>query len=152
MQQFLLKTNAVALLLVALFSLSAKAGGEYYRIFLNNKLLFERHESEPLDLKSLPLDNASPTDQLVIYYSHCGAVGESRQLSVRDENGKILKQWKYADTNDKKGGMSIPVKELLALKQAAGGGLNLYYVSKQLPKGCTLAALRSKVNRPIGRS
>jgi hypothetical protein len=136
-----MKRFLLALLLAVTCSLSAKAGGEYYRIFLNNKLILERHESEALNLRDLPIQDAAATDQLVIYYSHCGQVGKNRVITVRDDAGKIVKQWKYADTDDKKTGMSIPVKELLALKKAHKGGLQLHYASVQLPEGRTLAAL-----------
>ncbi|WP_295129355.1 hypothetical protein [uncultured Chitinophaga sp.] len=146
MQRFMLKMNAIAVLLISLFSLSAKAGagGEYYRIFLNNKLILERNVLEPLSMKDLPLDNVTATDHLVVYYSHCGSVGKGRSITIRDENGKVLKEWNFADTDDKKAGMTIPVKELLAVKKANNGVLNLHYAAKELPKGRMLAGISSK--------
>lgn len=133
----------------------AFAGTDSYRIYLNNKLILQQYVGRPLDLESLPLSEANSNDKLVIYYSHCGATGKNRSISVKDEKGTILKEWKFADAAVKNemnipagdDGMSIPVKEILAL-QAKDHGLSLYYSAQQLPAGRLLTRV-GKTSKPV---
>lgn len=136
--------------LLTTLSLSAKAGGDYYRIFLNNKLILERNMMEALSLKELPIENTAASDQLVVYFSHCGAIGKGRTLTLRDENGKVVKEWKFADTDDKKASMKIPVRELVQLKKHHKGVLNLHYAAKELPKGVMIAGVSTKAASRVG--
>jgi hypothetical protein len=117
----------------------ARAGGDMYTIYLNNKLVMKQFVTQPLSLSSLPLDNANSNDMLVVSYSHCGTIGKGRALSVKDEHGNVLKEWKFADVA-KDEGMSIPVKEILELQQK-NTHISLYYSSQQLPGGRMLTAL-----------
>ena len=131
-------------------------GADSYRIYLNNKLILQQYVTRSLDLKSLPLSEANANDKLVIYYNHCGATGRSRSIAVKDENGVVLKEWKFQDAPVKEGGMNIPagddgmtipVKEILAL-QAKNHELSLYYSSQQLPAGHLLTRV-DKVSKPV---
>ena len=132
------------------------AGTDSYRIYLNNKLVLQQYVTRSLDLKNLPLSEANANDKLVIYYNHCGATGRSRSIAVKDENGVVLKEWKFPDAPVKDGGMNIPagddgmtipVKEILAL-QAKVHGLSLFYSSQQLPSGHLLTRI-DKVSKPV---
>jgi len=131
----------VALSIITLTSV-AKAGVDSYTIYLNSKLVMKQYVTQPLSLASLPLDNAGSADMLVVYYNHCGAVGKGRSISVKDENGAVLKEWKFADAAGKDNGMAIPVKELLQLEKQHAH-MNIYYASQQLPGGRLLTALNS---------
>lgn len=119
---------------------SNKGGADHYTIYLNNKLLVRQFVGQPLTLKSLQLDQANKNDQLVIYYSHCGKIGQGRSIVIRDEEGNTLKEWKFPNASDAGSGMTISVKELLLL-QKKGSGLNMYYASDELPKGRMLVGL-----------
>ncbi|MEO8567576.1 MAG: hypothetical protein ABI419_00525 [Ginsengibacter sp.] len=131
-----------AFALLSLLSFNVKAGGDSYKIYLNNKLILEQHVTQPLNIKSLQLDNANANDKLVIYYSHCGQVGKERSLSIKDDKGKILKEWKFANKIGSNESMIIPVKELLALtKNNSRGRLNLFYAAQELPKGRMLTSV-----------
>jgi hypothetical protein len=156
MQKFIQKSLFMALLSVTALMQPVIAGTDSYRIYLNNKLILQQYVSRSLDLKSLPLSEANANDKLVIYYNHCGATGRSRSIAVKDENGVVLKEWKFQDAPVKEGGMNIPagddgmtipVKEILAL-QAKNHGLSLYYSSQQLPAGHLLTKI-DKVSKPI---
>jgi len=132
------------LLLFSLLSVSAKAGLDSYEIYLNNKLLVKRTLLEPLDMKALPLNQAGPKDQLVIYYSQCNAVnriGRSRSIVAKDGNGNLLKEWKFSDAKGDQTSMIIPVSELIDLeKKYPGKSLTLYYLAEGRPAGQMLAS------------
>ncbi len=150
MQQASLKhTSMKALvfttLFVTLFSLSATAGLDSYTIYLNNKLVLKQAVNEPLNLQGLQLDKANANDQLVIYYSECHApnkIGKGRRIAIKDDQGNIVKEWKFADVSGTDKGMLIPVKELLELKKALNVKFMLVYVASQLPQGQKLTGLQ----------
>jgi len=118
----------------------AKAGGDSYTIYLNGKQMMKQYVTQPLSLASLPVNDLKATDVLVVYYSHCGTIGKDRSISVKDEHGTVLRQWKFADVAGKDNGMQIPVKELQEL-QKKNAHISLYYASQQLPAGRMLTGL-----------
>jgi hypothetical protein len=130
--------------MACLQSFTAKAGGEGFEIYLNNKLILWQAVNKPFTLHSLQLDKANKDDQLVIYYHHCGSTGTDRTIVIKDDKGNTIKEWKFADasgSNNK--GMTIPVKELLQLeKNYSQTNLNIVYFSQQLPKGRALSAVQ----------
>jgi hypothetical protein len=128
-------------LLVLALTFSASAGGDSYEIYLNNKLIMRQFMHEPINIKNLLLDKANANDQIVIYYSHCGQTGKGRSITIKDEKGTTLKEWKYADVSGRHG-MSIPVKELLQLQKKNTSPLSLVYTSKELPKGQMLTSVK----------
>jgi hypothetical protein len=145
MKQFVLKgafTKAFALVALSLTLLckTAIAGIDSYQIYLNGNLVMKQYVSQPLSISSLQLNKAGNTDVLVVYYSHCGVIGKGRSIAVKDENGTVLKEWKFADATDADNGMQIPVKEILQL-QGKAANLSLYYSSQQLPAGRLLTAV-----------
>lgn len=133
----------LVIVISCLQAFTAKAGGESYEIYLNNKLILRQAVSQAVTLQSLQLTKANKDDQLVIYYNHCGAIGKGRSIAIKDDKGNTIKEWKFADGTGSKSGMSIPVKELLQLEKSyAHTGLNLFYSAQQLPKGRTLSMLQ----------
>lgn len=156
MQKFIQKSLFMALIGLTALMQPVIAGGDSYRIYLNNKLILQQYVTRSLDLKDLPLSEANANDKLVIYYNHCGATGRSRSIAVKNESGVVLKEWKFPDAHVKEGGMNIPagdegmtipVKEILAL-QAKNHELSLYYSSQQLPAGHLLTRV-NKVSKPV---
>ena len=127
---------------------SGVRGADSYRIYLNGKLLLQQYVGQPLKLENLALSPANANDNLVVYYNHCGATGRSRSITVKDENGNVLKEWKFRDAavkNDmnipaEDDGMTIPVKEILEL-QAKHSGMTLNYSARQLPAGRMLTKI-----------
>jgi len=131
-------------MMACLQSFTAKAGGEGFEIYLNNKLLLWQAVNKPFTLLSLQLDKANKDDQLVIYYHHCGSTGTDRSIVIKDDKGNTIKEWKFADasgSNNK--GMTILVKELLQLeKNYSQTNLNIVYFSQQLPQGRALSVVQ----------
>lgn len=121
-------------------SITAKAGTDFFKVYLNNKLVLEQYVSEAFNLQMLELDKANVNDKLTFHYSHCGGVpGKDRKIALTDGNGKIVKAWKFADQEGKHSGMVVPVKELLQYHQSK---LRFVYSATQLPKGQLIAGLQ----------
>jgi hypothetical protein len=145
-----------AALCLTLSSLTARAGLDYFEIYLNNQLLLKMTAGKAFNLETLRLNQSNYNDQLVIYYSQCnanGKVGRERSITVRDGKGKILKEWKFADVTgmdavgdgakSARAGMTIPVKELLQLsKDHSGEALSVYYTAQGRSDGQVLASYR----------
>ena len=150
MKKFFVKSFALAAFCLTVFASAAIAGAHSYSIYLNNKLLLQEYVNpKSITLKDLQLSQANASDMLVIYYNHCGVVGKGRSIAIKDDQGKTLKEWKFADVEGKDNGMSIPVKELLALEKSNGkNALNIYYYSSSmLPKGQGLAAIKTTTSK-----
>lgn len=149
MQHLILKQLPVKLALLALLCLSASAfapgaGLDSFEIYLNSRLLVKQAVNEPVSLNRLPLEEARAGDLLVIRYRHCGGVaGRNRSISIRNEQGQVLKQWKFGDAGSGNDDMQVPVKELQQLQKEHQGRLDVYYTSAQLPRGQMLAGLQA---------
>ena len=134
--------KAFTFAVLSLFTFNAIAGGDSYQIYLNNKLILKQYVTQPLSIKSLQLDKVNSNDQLVIFYSHCGQTGKGRSIAIKDDKGKILKEWKFANATSSNESMVIPAKELLQLaKNKTTIHLTLYYTAQELPKGHMLTSV-----------
>ncbi|MHA4847491.1 hypothetical protein ACX0G7_25220 [Flavitalea antarctica] len=140
------------LLLFASLPLAASAFGgvDSYAIYLNDKLLVRQSLGDPLDLKTLPLTDKNVSDKLVIRYMQCNApskVGKNRVITLKNEAGQVVKEWKFKDHDGEASDMVIPVKEILALQKSSSGAMSFYY-SAEGNKTQKLAALSggSKTN------
>jgi hypothetical protein len=146
MQSRSFKTLLVLLLtttMACLQSFTAKAGGEGFEIYLNNKLILWQPVGKPFTLHNLQLDKTNKDDQLEIRYHHCGYTGKDRTIVIKDDKGNTIKEWKFADASGANKGMTIPVKELLQLeKNYSSSNLNIVYYAQQLPKGRAISAIR----------
>lgn len=136
-----------SLLLSSAFFLQAftnKPGGDYFSVSLNSKLITEQYLTQKNALASLSLSGANANDQLFVQYKHCGVAGKERVITLKDEKGNGLKQWKFANVSSTI--MQIPVREIW---QATGKVQNatLYYSSKELTNTCLLTSV--KLNRTV---
>jgi hypothetical protein len=126
-----------------LFSFAPKFGGEGYQVYVNNKLVLERYGSQINEVKTLPLDEYSANGQITVKYYHCGRVSKGRVITIKDDQQKILKQWKFTDVAEATPAMNFSVKEIIGLQRSATNNtMNLYYASSELPGGRLLAALQ----------
>jgi hypothetical protein len=136
-----------SLMLLALFatltSFSGNWGGDSYQVYVNGKLVMDQYVHGQKGIKTIALQQANANDQVSVVYSHCGAAGKSRTISLRDGNNKVLKQWTFDDagTNGSKPAMmSCKAIEILNVKKTSGlDRVNLFYTSKELPEGRLLA-------------
>jgi hypothetical protein len=129
--------------MACLQSFTAKAGGEGFEIYLNNKLILWQPVGKPFTLHNLQLDKTNKDDQLEIRYHHCGYTGKDRTIVIKDDKGNTIKEWKFADASGANKGMTIPVKELLQLeKNYSSSNLSIVYYAQQLPKGRAITAIQ----------
>src|SRR6476620_2075886 len=106
--KYLLFKNAFSRSLLIVFSFiafagTAKAGLDYYSIYIGKKLAFTRYVNKPLSLENLPISQADLNEELVIQYYQCNMpdkIGKNRSLSLKDKSGKVIKEWKFADAKD----------------------------------------------------
>lgn len=138
----------MARLLALLFSMSLfvtnawTKGMDSYEVYLNGKLLKREIVTKSFDLNSIRLDKSNINDNLVIYYHQChGVPGTNRSITVRDGNGKTIKEWKFADEGKDNAGMSIPVKDILQLQKGASRQYVFVYTTGDRPQGQVLASL-----------
>jgi hypothetical protein len=125
-----------------LFSFTDRKGGEGFEIYLNNKLVLQQFGNQLNTVKSLQLDQRSSNDELSVKYHHCGRVGKSRSITIKDGQNKILKEWHFTDATNAAAAMTFKVKDIPGLKKGNGAiTLNLYYSSSELPKGRQLASI-----------
>ncbi len=145
----LAKALAILIFFVSFAGISAKAGGDGYEIYLNNKLILKQYKGQSLSLTSLELNASNAKDQLVIYYTRCNAKdnsGKGRTITLKDKKGNTLKVWTFSDMKDNNGAMIIPVKEILDLeKKNAESNLIIFYASQDHPQTQILSSLQLSV-------
>jgi hypothetical protein len=135
-----IKLLALAALLVTTSSFTGAWGGDTYRVYVNNKLVLEQFVHMQKSIPAIRLDLRSPNDEIRVYYTHCGQVGHARNLTLKDNNNKVLKQWKFADVSSSDGPMSCKAADIMGLSKA-NGRLGLYYSAKEAPGGKLLAVV-----------
>jgi hypothetical protein len=127
---------------LTLFSFTTKFGGDIIEIYLNKQLLMKQFVHNEKDVKTLTLAPTDMNKQLDIYYRHCGVAGKDRTLHIKDDQGRMVKNWRFNNAAGKGDGMTLQVKEILSVSKLKGmQRLNLYYVSKELPAGKFLATI-----------
>jgi hypothetical protein len=129
------------MLCATLFSFSAKRGGDSFEIVLNGKRVLQQFVYVSKGVQTIQLTPTSDNDKLDIYYNHCGQVGKNRYITIKDDKDQPLKVWKIADAVDKNGAMSFKLKDILSLRKNKTDKLNLFYSSRELPSGRTLATI-----------
>jgi hypothetical protein len=141
MKSIIIKKMTLVAMAATLFSFT-RFGGEGFEIYLNNKVVIQQFGKSIDVVNSLRLNQQSANDQLTIKYFHCGQVGRSRIISIKDGQNKVLKEWRFADATAfiaSPVAMNCDVKEILDLKKGNESTLKLYYSSNQLPNGRLLA-------------
>lgn len=142
MKKILAKAFALLLISTALFSFTSLPGGEGFEVYLNNKLVLQCYGNQMNTPQVLRFtEGFSAKDELSIKYHHCGKVGKNRVLTVRNEDDKILKEIRFADSDNASAAMHCKVTEILGLKKGDNSVLKLYYASSELPRGRLLASL-----------
>ena len=140
MKKNILKLIAGVTLCSFLFAFSS-VGGEGFTIHLNNKLLVEHYFTSKSVTPVLTLDRAAIHGEFAVYYNECGQIGKARGLTIKDEKDNVLKKWSFKNATDEHNPMTIPVKEIINLKQK-GISLKLVYNSEKVSDGRLLATIK----------
>ena len=136
-----IKWSILIALCAILFSFSSRPGAHSFEIYVNNKLVLQHYVNDKKEVPSLPLNQDADQDQLSINYSHCGQIGTARNIIIKDEQNKVLKEWHFADAAaGVKSPMKCKVKDIVALGNSHNT-LNLFYSSKELSKDQLLASI-----------
>lgn len=151
MKQIISKRKTTGLLtlfavIITLLSFTTNKGGEGYEIYIDNKLVLQQYGNQTGNVKSLQLSRQDQDAQMIVKYWHCGRIGKSRQITIRDAQNRMLKQWNFGDAKNATTGMSCKVKDIVALEKGKTQSLNLYYSSSELPKEKLLASIQVSGN------
>jgi hypothetical protein len=141
MKSIISKTCMLVAVATMLVSFVPNFGGEGFEISLNGKVLVQQYGKNMDIVKTLSLEGASPNDLLTVRYHHCGKIGKNRVISIKDAQGKLVKEWRFKDVAEPVGEMSCKVQDLISLKKGNEAVLKLYYASTELPNGRQLAAV-----------
>ena len=146
------KTLLLLVGVIASFSFVAPRGGDVFKIYINNKMIVEQFVHNNPPMKVISLDQRNYNDEVSVYYSHCGQIGKSRQLSIRDASNRVIKTWKFADAGKEHTPMTFRVKDILDVQKGeAPYKFTIIYTSKELPKGYSLASVvASKSSKTLG--
>lgn len=117
------------MIVVILSSFLTRPGGDHFQVYLNNKLVIEEHIYGRT--KNVPLKLTESTGELKVDYSHCGVTGTARTLRLKDENNKVLREWKFDDVNpEMKDPMTVSITQLNEFRSTSGA--TLLYSAREL--------------------
>jgi hypothetical protein len=145
-QAFMKLFTLITLCFIAFGFTAGNLGLDTYEVYLNDKLILKHSVNQPLNLRTLQLDQAKADDQLRIIYTHCmvKGAGTDRSIAIKNEKGTMLKKWEFPNATGSNLSMTIPLKELLKIEKAnAAHDLRVYYTARELPKGEMLALIRT---------
>jgi hypothetical protein len=123
----------VGIALIAVLASFSPFGGEGFTLHVNNKLLAENYFTSKSTTPRVSLGALADNDQISIAYNECGKIGSDRMLTLKDESGKALKEWKFSDSPKVAAPMNIMAKEILSFKKTDQKTFTLIYTSKAVP-------------------
>lgn len=151
MKAMISKAMMLVALAAALLSFSPRFGGEGFEILLNGKVLLQQFGKDLNTVKSLQLSQVSANDKLTIRYHHCGNVGKNRVVTIKDWQDRVLKQWRYKDSESRVAEMQCSTQDIITLRKAGTNVFKIYYSSSELPGGRMLASISVGNNDAVSR-
>jgi len=125
-----------------LLSFSIRPGTHRFQVYLDSKLVIEQYVNSKMEAPKLLLDPAENHSQLIVKYSECGRTVTGRVITIKDDNNKILKEWRFdGETSGYEESMACKVKDITALLPKGRNTLKLYYSSREFPEGQQIAYL-----------
>ncbi|MBK7376764.1 MAG: hypothetical protein KTQ13_00845 [Ferruginibacter sp.] len=151
MKTMISKAMMLVAIAAALLSFSPRFGGEGFEILLNGKVLLQQFGKDLNTVKNLQLGQVSANDKLTIRYHHCGNVGKNRVVTIKDGQDRVLKQWRYKDSESRVAEMQCSTQDIITLKKAGTDVFKIYYSSSELPNGRMLASISVGNNDAVSR-
>jgi hypothetical protein len=125
-----------------LFSFSSLPGAHSVQVYLDGKLVIDHYVDSKTQVPKVLVDPAENHGQLIVKYSECGRTVTGRMISIKTEENKVLKEWRFEGSSSGfEDPMQIPVKEITGLKQKAANSVKLFYSSNDFPEGQQVASL-----------
>jgi hypothetical protein len=122
---------------IAVFSFSAPSGADSFQIYLDKKLIVEDYVHLAKKVKTINIQAANHNSQLEVYYNHCGELGRSRTIVLKDNQNRILREFRFKDGNKF---MTCKVSDFIDFKKKNPvPAINLYYSAQQSPEPRLLA-------------
>ena len=129
-----------AALCAFLFSFSVRPGAHSFQVYLDSKLIIDQYVNSKMEAPKLWLDPAENYSQLIVKYNECGRTVTGRKIAMKDDNDKILKEWRFEGAaSGYKESMTCKVKDIIALKQKGSNALRLFYSSNEFREGQEIA-------------
>lgn len=123
-------------LFLVLTSFVLKRGGDSYTLSINGNQVIQYYFASKKPLPSLSV-NPNAKDKVEVYFSECGKIGASRKLFIRNQSGKILKEWKFGEALNEHTPMTFSSNEI-----SGSGDLGLYYTSATVNEPRKLVSLK----------
>ncbi|WP_276372753.1 hypothetical protein [Chryseolinea sp. H1M3-3] len=125
-----------------LFSFSSITGAHSVQVYLDDKLMIDHYVDTRADAPTLRVNPTENHRDVIVKYSECGRTVTGRTITIKDDNNKVLKDWKFegAAAGFEKP-MACSMKDIAALQSKGGSALKLYYSSNEFPEGQQIAKL-----------
>jgi hypothetical protein len=124
-----LKAVLVVAFCAMLSSFTTMPGAHGFQVYLDDKLVADQYVRPGL-IPNITVENQS---RIVVKYNECNRTVSGRVLTLKDEKGNTLKEWKFEGaTSGFKDPMSCSIKEISAFRQK---NVKLYYSSTDFPAG-----------------
>jgi hypothetical protein len=128
------------IVIIAVLASFAPIGGEGFTMQVNDKVVIEHYFTSNASAPRVSLDVTDGNEVISISYNECGKIGTNRKLTLKDEAGHLLKEWKFTDS-EKVNSIAIQGKEIMAFKNADRKTVTLTYSSKTVSTGRLLVVL-----------
>ena len=143
MQTPTVKGLAGAVLCAVLFSFAPMPGAHNFQVYLDDKMVIDQYAHLAKEAAVLSVDPQSDAKEITVRYNECGRTVSGRHIILKDENGKLVKDWSFpGSSTGLENPMSIKVKDVVALKQNGNKLLKLYYTSDQFTAGQQVVAIK----------
>lgn len=134
----------LAVLFVTLSSFVAMPGAHSFQVYFDSKMVADQYVgASKTPTPRLIVDGSEKITDLVVRYNECNKpVSGGRTLTIKDENDKFLKEWKFEGaTQGLKDPMVCKMKDVLGLAKGKAATLKLYYSSNEFTEGTQIAYL-----------
>jgi hypothetical protein len=122
---------------LAIFSFGTPAGADNFQIYLDKKLVVQEFVHLIKKPQTINLQAAHQNSQIDVYYNHCGELGKSRTIVLKDNQNRVLREFHFKDGNKF---MTCKVSAFVDFKKKdAIPAIHLYYAAKQSPEPRLLA-------------
>jgi hypothetical protein len=125
-----------------LLSFASLPGAHSVQVYLDDKLVVDHYVNTKTAAPKVLVDPAETYGRLIVKYSECGRTVTGRMISIKSEENKVLKEWRFEGASSGfEDPMQIPVKEITGLKQKSTNSVKLFYSSNEFPEGQQVASL-----------